>query len=160
MHFDGIAHYDQSIWGYLYFRKPPNDCGCRYKLVSKFVSKVGANNSNFTMVYSRYLVGGSNPSKHYESVWMIIPNIWNKQIRNVPNHQPSPTKYIYTIPYGLPQRGHHPTTHRTWVASPATVDDPEIRFSWMLCGGIYFIDLRWVDFSWENLKRKQARFSH
>jgi len=31
------------------------------------------------------LVGGFNPSEKYESVGMIIPNIWKKK---VPNHQP------------------------------------------------------------------------
>ena len=34
-----------------------------------------------------YLVGGFNPSEKYESVGMIIPNIW-KNKKNVPNHQP------------------------------------------------------------------------
>ena len=34
-----------------------------------------------------YLVGGLNPSEKYESIGMIIPNIWeNKQWQ--PNHQP------------------------------------------------------------------------
>ena len=32
------------------------------------------------------LVGGLNPSEKYESIGMIIPNIW--EIKNVPNHQP------------------------------------------------------------------------
>jgi hypothetical protein len=34
-----------------------------------------------------YLVGGFNPSEKYESVGMIIPNIW-KNTSNVPKHQP------------------------------------------------------------------------
>jgi len=33
------------------------------------------------------LVGGFNPSEQYESVGMIVPNIW-KNKKNVPNHQP------------------------------------------------------------------------
>ena len=33
------------------------------------------------------LVGGLNPSEKYESLGMIIPNIWKNQI-HVPNHQP------------------------------------------------------------------------
>ena len=32
------------------------------------------------------LVGGFNPSEKYQSVGMIIPNIWKN--KNVPNHQP------------------------------------------------------------------------
>ena len=33
------------------------------------------------------LVGGFNPSERYQSIKMIIPNIW--KIKNVPNHQPA-----------------------------------------------------------------------
>ena len=33
------------------------------------------------------LVGGFNPSEKYESIGMIIPNIWENKI-HVPNHQP------------------------------------------------------------------------
>ena len=35
------------------------------------------------------LVGGCNPSEQYESIGMIIPNIWTEQNKKViPNHQP------------------------------------------------------------------------
>ena len=33
------------------------------------------------------LVGGLNPSEKYESIGIIIPNIWENKI-DVPNHQP------------------------------------------------------------------------
>ena len=33
------------------------------------------------------LVGGLNPSEKYQSIGMIIPNIWENKI-DVPNHQP------------------------------------------------------------------------
>ena len=37
------------------------------------------------------LIGGFNPSEKYESVGIIIPNIWTNK-RHVPKHQP---EYIY-----------------------------------------------------------------
>ena len=33
------------------------------------------------------LVGGLNTSEKYQSIWMIIPNIWKNE-SHVPNHQP------------------------------------------------------------------------
>ena len=53
-------------------------------------------NPSISMCYSRfvrnvqpnqYLVGGFNPPDKYESVGMIIPNIWENN-SHVPNHQP------------------------------------------------------------------------
>jgi hypothetical protein len=39
------------------------------------------------------LIGGFNPSEKYESVGIIIPNIWTNK-RHVPKHQP---EYIYIL---------------------------------------------------------------
>ena len=65
----------------------------------------------FSQVYGHQLehtllVGGFNPSEKYESVGVIIPNIWKK---NAPNHQPA---YVGTngskiaslvLPNGIPE---------------------------------------------------------
>ena len=42
----------------------------------------------FYLLQIHYLVGGFNPSERYQSVGMIIPNIW----KNVPSHQPAMIK--------------------------------------------------------------------
>ena len=58
---------------------------CGYKVVPQFVSKVAANNSNFTAVYGLqviyiYLVGGFNPSEKYEFVsWDDYSQYMEKQ---------------------------------------------------------------------------------
>ena len=41
--------------------------------------------SNYYQIIKYILVGGFNPSETYQSIGMIIPNIWKK---HVPNHQP------------------------------------------------------------------------
>jgi hypothetical protein len=38
------------------------------------------------MCAKKHLVGGFNPSEKYESVEVIIPNIWKNKF--VPHHQP------------------------------------------------------------------------
>ena len=49
----------------------------------------------YTIYDHSILVGGFNPSEKYESLGMIIPNIWEK---NVPNHQPVIQYHLHHLP--------------------------------------------------------------
>jgi hypothetical protein len=62
-----------TIFRWITIQKYVNGCAVLilYELISKHLCQL-------------ILVGGFNPSEKYESVGMIIPNIWE----NVPNHQP------------------------------------------------------------------------
>ena len=63
-----------------------------YSLIAKTPRSSETISQHFCLVLNKShhlsLVGGLNPSEKYQSIGMIIPNIWENKI-HVPNHQPA-----------------------------------------------------------------------
>ena len=66
------------------------------------------------------LVGGFNPSEKYESIGIIIPNVW-KNKSHVPNHQP-----VIIIHKFQPRAGSHGIWQidgdSVWIGKAASID--------------------------------------
>ena len=115
------------------------------------------------------LVGGLNPSEKYQSIGMIIPNIWENK-NDVPNHQPVIHGNIHRVflpeiwynqQYEwIPTGKSHPTeTYEFYDSSSREVQGNSggipgsfSRMSWDLMGEFNgtLVESSWENHSWEN----------
>ena len=96
-----LKHCD--IFGIILCHSPSNNCSiCRRESIYLSIylpTYLPIYLSIYLYIYTYWLVVSTfNPSEKYESVGIIILNIW-KSNPNVPNHQPAHVIYIYIYIY-------------------------------------------------------------